>query len=178
MIRQNTRRLRAAPSLLKRVRMERINPDPLSVKRVAPQSRVFFLFFIFMFAAAVLIIGGCSDNTIKVRVLVEPSWDFDHVGHFSDGLAVASKDNKQAFINKTGKIIIPLEHDGFIYFNDGLMRVSKDGLMLARKNGLWGFIDTKGNIIVPFEYDRAINFSEGLAAVQQNGLWGILEIVK
>lgn len=72
------------------------------------------------------------------------------------------KDGKHGFIDKTGKIVVPLEYDFVNGFSDGLAWVKKDDK--------YGYIDKTGKIVASLEYDRADNFNDGLAAVAK-GNW-------
>ena len=72
---------------------------------------------------------------------------------------------KWGFIDKTGKLAIPLQFDwaagpwvtGTWGFSDGLAPVQQ-----GKK---WGFIDKNGKMVIPPRYNGALKFSEGLAAV-------------
>lgn len=88
------------------------------------------------------------------------------VGNFGDGLDglawVKNETGKCGYIDKTGKVVLPLEYDGAGSFYNGLAPVAKqddDG------NNKYGYIDKTGAIVVPLEYDEAYVFSEGLALV-------------
>ena len=62
---------------------------------------------------------------------------------FSDGLAevvIPGTNHKSGFVDKTGKIVIPIQYD--------LVNDFKDGLAAFRDSvGRWGFIDKEGNRI-------------------------------
>ncbi|MDP8185203.1 WG repeat-containing protein [Phocoenobacter skyensis] len=87
---------------------------------------------------------------------------------YPEGSLAVKKDGKWGFIDKKGKIVIPLQYDGAYSFSEGLARVEKDGK--------WGFIDKKGKIVIPLQYDDgAYSFREGLASVEKDGKWGFID---
>lgn len=92
-------------------------------------------------------------------------WRRDRNSDFSEGLAVVRADNKKlGYIDKTGKIVIPLQ---FLYarpFSEGLAAVSNDQFE-------FGYIDAHGKVVIPLMYQNAYpgNFSEGVARVKANG---------
>ncbi len=100
--------------------------------------------------------------------------DYVCVGNFSENLAAvvaedADGELKRGFIDKSGKIVIPLEYDYAYSFSEGLAAVAEyNGKKLK-----YGYIDQDGEVSIPFEYDLALPFSDGLAAVakENNGDW-------
>lgn len=64
---------------------------------------------------------------------------------------------KWGFIDRTGKIVIPLQFDGANEFHEGLALVTSGG----RK----AFINEAGQILIKPQFDIVNDFSEGLAAV-------------
>ncbi|MDR1706316.1 MAG: WG repeat-containing protein, partial [Clostridiales bacterium] len=86
---------------------------------------------------------------------------------FREGLAPVIKDDKWGFIDKTGKVVVPLEYDQVYSFSEGLAPVIKDGK--------YGFIDKTGKVVVPLEYDDVYNISEGLATVMKDDKWGFID---
>jgi hypothetical protein len=65
--------------------------------------------------------------------------------------------DKWGFIDRTGKIIIPLQFDSANDFHEGLALVSAKGKRL--------FIDEAGRVVITPQFDIVHDFSEGLAAV-------------
>ena len=61
---------------------------------------------------------------------------YDDADEFSEGLASVEKDGKEGYIDKTGRIVIPLEYDKAYSFRNGKAKVVK--------NGIEGFIDKNG----------------------------------
>ncbi len=99
---------------------------------------------------------------------------FDGIGDFSDGLAsIALIDTSNfdapttGFIDRTGKIVIPINFEQAHDFHEGRAAVSK--------NGLWGFVDKQGKMIVMPKYEKVYDFSEGLAKVFSKVKWGFID---
>src|SRR5947207_15985085 len=67
------------------------------------------------------------------------------------------KDGKWGFIDRTGKIVIPLQFDSANDFHEGLALVTANGKNL--------FIDASGRSVITPQFDIVDHFSEGLAAV-------------
>lgn len=98
--------------------------------------------------------------------------DYDETKEFSEGLALVARDidnnystgyygiDKYGFIDKNGKLIIPLIYDSASSFSEGLALVKKDGK--------YGYIDKKGEVVIPLIYDDAQIFSQGSAWVKKN----------
>lgn len=95
------------------------------------------------------------------KVIVKSTYKI--ADNFCDGLAAVGNDNNNCgFIDKTGKIVIPL-----IYQNAYPFKFS-EGLAAMKKDGKWGYINKQGQVIIPFTYNSAGNFYNGLAAVNEN----------
>src|ERR1035438_2373830 len=78
------------------------------------------------------------------------------------------------FIDKTGRIVIPLCFDAVGDFSEGLARFERDQK--------WGYLDKSGTVIIEPRFPWAQEFSEGLARVQISGPqlginanWGFIE---
>ncbi|RLI97118.1 MAG: hypothetical protein DRO96_01495 [Candidatus Aenigmatarchaeota archaeon] len=72
---------------------------------------------------------------------VNEKWkdNYDFVDSFSERLARVEKNGKWGFIDKKGKVVIPLEYDDAGSFSEGLAWV--------KKNRKLGFVDKKGNVV-------------------------------
>jgi hypothetical protein len=106
--------------------------------------------------------NGNEVFSLKDRFLVLPT------DHFSEGLCpITVSSDKFGFIDKTGKVVIPLKYDLVDLFSEGLAKVT-----LNNKDG---FIDQSGKELIPLKYDRVEWFSEGLAGVELNGKWGFID---
>ena len=71
---------------------------------------------------------------------MEKDWktEYDFVDSFSERLARVVKNGKYGFVDKKGKIVIPLKYDNAGSFSEGLAWVEKDGKE--------GFVDKKGKV--------------------------------
>ncbi|WP_435932419.1 WG repeat-containing protein [Moraxella bovoculi] len=67
---------------------------------------------------------------------------YDYVRCLKDGLAIAKKNNKYGYVDKTGKVVVPIQYDETWFFSEGLAGV--------KQNGKWGFIDKTGEVVIPF----------------------------
>ena len=118
--------------------------------------------------------GGYIDTTGKMVLPFPYGTGFARIdNHFSDGLALAEKDGKWGYIDKTGKEVIACQYDNAQYFTERFAAVKRDGK--------WGYIDTTGKEVIPCQYDN-INwewgysgFSEGLACMEKDGKWGYID---
>ena len=77
------------------------------------------------------------------------------------------KHGKWGFIDNTGKMVVPLQYDLVLGFNEGLA--------LVRVGEKWGFIDKTGQVVIPPRYDFPDLFSEGLAAVKIGHKFGFID---
>jgi len=73
------------------------------------------------------------------------------------GLASVMQDGKFGAIDKTGKVVVPVEYDDLSPFIEGLAAFGKDGL--------YGYIDIKGNVAIEAKYTSATGFDGGCAIV-------------
>lgn len=126
---------------------------------------------------------------------------YKHAIAFADGLALVaehSRDEKGGFgfIDKQGKVAIPLALECAGTFYKGYAVASKGGLWgfldpsgqflfeprfpqcgylvddraLAMLDGKWGVVDGKGNVIIPFEQARLRLYGEWFVAESQEGV--------
>lgn len=116
-------------------------------------------------------------NIQGAKFVIPPIYDFGR--DFSEGLAAVRLNNRWGFIDKTGKIVIPIEfNEGDAQFNTRF----SDGLCAVRVGKDWGFIDHTGKIVIKPKFEADIYhppiFSEGLAAVHvagHNWLYGYID---
>jgi hypothetical protein len=128
--------------------------------------------------------------------------NFDYVDECICSVSKVKKGGKVGYVDINGNIIIPLEYDEGLTFNEGYSAVRKgekwayldsagkvitgfiyvdamgfaEGLAPAKKNSGWGFVDTLGHEVIPFVYSNARKFTEGLAAVSNKPkeFWGYI----
>jgi len=81
---------------------------------------------------------------------------------------------KAGYLDKTGKLAIPLVYDNAVYFSDGLSAVAKGEVYNGKAK--WGYIDKTGKEVIPLIYDRSISFStsDHLGAVKKGRKWGFV----
>lgn len=118
---------------------------------------------------------------------------------------IVEENGKSGFIDKTGKIVIPIEYDSIEPFNfKGITVISKQGkygvidtqnhlllppkyerlyllptkkILVQKVKDKFGIIDTSGKIIIPARYDRfgLFPYSIDLISVVQNDLVGLYD---
>lgn len=94
---------------------------------------------------------------------------------FHEGLAGIGGKNKNSdvnkswgFIDKSGKLVIPLQFIGVKDFSEGLAPVQQFFTGADKRfHREWGFIDRSGKIVVEPQYQWADQFSEGMACIGQ-----------
>ncbi len=126
------------------------------------------------------------------KTIASPQFDYGGaygVGEFDRGWARVCKASKCGYIDKTGKVVIPLK------FDDAAMKFS-EGLAWVKIDKKLGYIDKTGNVVIPARYDyprkgkggmevgiskcqskcfsASANFDRGLAAVVIPGTCRIL----
>ena len=91
-----------------------------------------------------------------------------------DDLFPVMDHDRAGFIDRTGRLIIPLCFDKAGDFSEGLARFERDGR--------WGYIDANGSVVIEPRFPWAQEFSEGLARVQVSGeslgidgRWGFID---
>lgn len=97
------------------------------------------------------------------------SWakEYDHVDDCVCGLSLVGKGDKHGFVNKEGKLIVPLIYDEALTFSEGMAAV--------KANGKWGFIDSTGKEIVSLKYTDAMSFHDGFAVVSDGNKYGYID---
>ena len=71
----------------------------------------------------------------------------------------AAEQAQCGFIDKTGKVVIPLQFADASGFHEGLSAIQTE------EDGKYGYIDKAGKLVVPPQFATEHEFSEGLAAV-------------
>ena len=136
------------------------------------------------------------------RMAIKPQ--FDYVGAFSDGLALATQtpDGKSGYIDTTGRFVIEPQYDEAEDFSEGLAPVKKDGKWrfidsagaevamlgdkyesvfplndgraIVKNGGKYGAIDMVGNLLIDIRFDMLYSFSEGLAFARVGNMQGFI----
>ncbi len=75
---------------------------------------------------------------------------YDESIFFAEGLASVSQQGKWGFINKTGKVLVPVEYETTLHFEDGLAAV--------KLNNEWGFVNNTGKVAIPFFRSKPPNY--------------------
>lgn len=94
---------------------------------------------------------------------------YDWVSPYHDGLAKVRKGHLYGFIDKHGKVVIPIKYDDAWDFRNKRTRV---GL-----HGRFGFINTKGEVIIPLRFDTVHDFNDkGLAHAKIEDKWFYIDM--
>lgn len=92
---------------------------------------------------------------------------YDYADRFNEGCAVVMNDGMWGMIDKTRKLLIPMQFDGVLRMQDGFAAVEKDGKA--------GFVNRAGSLKIPLQYKRVRSFHNGYAAVQfPDNTWGYI----
>ncbi len=100
--------------------------------------------------------------TTIIKPQYDAAWDFQE-----NGLAKVQLNNLFGFIDKTGKVIIPIKYQKLEAFEEGIA-----AFMIDKK---WGYLDATGKIVIPATFDEVRYFKEGLAAVMVDKKWGFMD---
>jgi WG repeat protein len=84
----------------------------------------------------------------------------------------AESKQKYGFIDRTGRVVIPMTLTRPCNYWGDQFYFTKEGLALTNIGNKWGFIDKSGKLVMQF--DEAGKFSEGLAAAKINGKFGYI----
>jgi len=97
----------------------------------------------------------------------EVSGQYDKIGRFNQGVAIAWKNGHCGLITQDGKEIIKPEYDKISGFG-------KDGIAYSTKKGLMGLINVQGKVIVQNIYGHIGPFNGFFAITRKNGLAGMI----
>jgi len=117
------------------------------------------------------------ESVLKYNILVEATLEYDDVyGGFNNGLLRVEKDGRYGFIDKTGKVIIPLKFQFALPFSEGLAVINEYIPEKREDNPVWGVIDTSGKIVIPFTtYNRITSFQNGRAIFEDKDKFGLID---
>lgn len=128
---------------------------------------------------------GFKNDAGKVVI---PANKYDGCGEFSDGLAYVGHIVKpfvesdgggykhvQGFIDKTGKVVIPVKYEAEDGMEGGDYRNFSEGMVSVFKNGKYGYMNKQQKLVIPHKYEMALDFSDGVAVVMNDGLFGVID---
>jgi len=98
---------------------------------------------------------GFFDSEGKTIIRAE----YETVGTFNDGLAVASKKDKSGLINKKNQVIVDFVFDEILEFVDARGIVFKGDSV--------GLIDRSGREVIPVIFNDIVSLGDGLVAVKE-----------
>jgi len=100
-------------------------------------------------------------------VVIEPQ--FDSVGEFHEGLAVANLNGKRGYINEARLFVI--QAPASLILAGGF----SEGLAPVIEGGKHGYIDRSGNMVIAPQYDFAGEFSLGIARIRTDDKFGFID---
>lgn len=120
--------------------------------------------------------------------IVVPIKKYEACGEFSDGLAYVGMIAKplvenehggykhlQGFIDQTGRLVIPIEHEAVDDVLGADYRSFSEGLVAVYRNGKYGYMNKMRELVIPYRYQYADEFKDGLAVVGQFDKYGIID---
>jgi hypothetical protein len=117
--------------------------------------------------------GPCyitPDGRFAIRAA---GWDFGTLyqgfGVFAAGLAPINQgDHRVGFMEKTGRIKIPMRFNWTLGFSESLAAV--------QIGDRWGYIDNAGTLVIQPRFSAANSFVDGLALVSNGTFWSYIDI--
>jgi len=97
---------------------------------------------------------------------IVPFGRFNRIDDLVNNRIAVKNGHKWGFIDRDGKIIVPLKYNRVHSFSEGLAVVR-----IGQKHGC---IDVNGNIIIPLMYDEIGISSQGLMTAQKGDKWGYI----
>lgn len=80
---------------------------------------------------------------------VNITMEYDWISDYANGFACVSKNGKIGYIDKQGKIVIPIEYSNPY----SSLSATDTGLIVLSDGNKSGILNSKNEIIIPFEYD-------------------------
>lgn len=120
----------------------------------------------------------CGYKNNKEKIIINAK--YDGCGAFSDGLAAVFKDGEdysqlQGFVDETGRLVIPIEHEVNPDEREDDYKSFSDGLIAVYRNGAYGYMNKDRDLVIPYTYKDAGNFKDGLAIVSRKGKYGVID---
>lgn len=121
---------------------------------------------------------------------------------FNGAQALVGLNGRTGTINRSGKVVVPIEYDEVTDPAEGTSTVERagrvgavdrggelvvpmtftdvgefsGGLAYAARDGLYGYINPRGDAVIPFTYESAGTFRSGIAVVEKDGLFGAIDV--
>lgn len=112
---------------------------------------------------------GNKHGYIDIHENIIVPFEYDDIDLFNHELASVKKNTKYGFVNRSGKLVIPIQFDNNSDFQNS-------GLALVEKNHKFGFIDKADNEIIPLNYQDASDSTlDSLVVLNKKGKWAFFD---
>lgn len=115
---------------------------------------------------------------------------YEQCGSYTDGLMAVCKDGKWGYVDKEGKVVIPLEYEAswneYVPYGKTSTEEAQEycyavseGYVPLVRDGKWELRNTAGKVVIPsgiFEAIRPVH--AGKCWVKKSGKWGVIELQK
>lgn len=141
---------------------------------------------------------GYIDEEGNERIKAEFEW----AEPFQGAQALVGRNGRVGTINRSGRVVIPIEYDEVSDPVEGTSTVERNGrvgavdrngvlvvpmtfedvgefsqgLAYAARDGRYGYINPRGEAVIPFTYSSAGTFRNGLAVVERDGAFGVIDL--
>lgn len=105
---------------------------------------------------------GYIDEEGNERIKATFEWAEPFVG----AQALVGRNGRTGSINRSGRVLVPIEYDEL---SDAV-----EGTSTVERNGRVGAVDRNGDLVVPMDFEDVGEFSQGLAYAQRDGLYGYI----
>ena len=95
---------------------------------------------------------------------------YESINSIGDGLFKVQLNTKYGVIDKTDKVIIPIQSKVYEY-----IQYDENKTFRVFNEGNWKFYKQNGAELIPTEYNYALPFANGLAPVKVNNKWGYID---
>ncbi len=128
---------------------------------------------------------------------------YTNASDFKNGVAIVNEVlRKDGVIDKTGKVVVPLEYFSIGFVGENHLKVRdedhwalfdrqgkqlsdfkyqdlrdvEDERIAVKYNNQWGFIDIDGKEVSKMDYEEVYDFSEGRAVVRKDNVYGYIDV--
>ena len=98
------------------------------------------------------------------QVVINPN--YEKVGVFIDGIALATRNGKAGVIDKKGNMVLGFQYDSVQY--------STKKKFLLYNNGWVGLADVNGTVLIDPRFDHLSQLDNGLVLVDVQGKFGVI----